>query len=234
MFIDIADGLTIYVGNRINDNELRQVFIQDSRSSEKIITYTSESGIFNIVNGNPTLILKNGQRTELGTNGNASALLSFSTHTINVSIQNNISSFQKVVDVNEDSIRNLLDPSKAISKKYIGERKAMGHYRIASPLMALCLTIIGCAIMLHGRVSRDKVGSRIFVASIAGISFQSFFIVCRSITASTPSLWFLIYLSLIIPSAIAFIFLLKPNLMDKIKKQFSGSLINQTNLREKS
>ena len=77
-------SLTIYVGNRINDNELRQVFIQDSRNKEKIITYTSESGIL-ILKMETQLNFKNGQRTELGENGDASALLSFSTHTINIS-----------------------------------------------------------------------------------------------------------------------------------------------------
>ena len=232
VFIDIANGLTIYVGNRINDNELRQVFIQDSRNKEKIITYTSESGIFDIKDGNPTLILKNGQRTELGENGDASALLSFSTHTINISKKNSISNFQKVIDVNEDSISNLLDPSKSISKKYIGERFAMGHYRILSPLMPICLALIACVIMLHGRVLRDKVGIKIFVSSICGICFQSLFILSRSITASNPSLWFVMYLSIIIPCIIFVLILFYPNITnyfikiiyEKFEKKFKEKL----------
>ena len=123
---------------------------------------------------------------------------------------------QKVIDVNEDSISNLLDPSKSISKKYIGERFAMGHYRILSPLMPICLALIACAVMLHGRVLRDKVGIKIFVSSICGICFQRLFILSRSITASNPSLWFVMYLSIIIPCITFVLILFYPNIANYI------------------
>ena len=44
--MDIADDLTLYVGERVSQNEVGQVFIQDARNPERLVTLTSENGQF--------------------------------------------------------------------------------------------------------------------------------------------------------------------------------------------
>ena len=85
VFIDIADDLTLFVGERINQNEVGRVFIQDSRNPEVTITFTSERGQFSSVNGQPVFLLLNGQRTELRKDGTSNAQLTFETHSLDIS-----------------------------------------------------------------------------------------------------------------------------------------------------
>ena len=102
VFIDIADDLTLFVGKRINQNEVGRVFIQDSRNPEVTITFTSERGQFSSVNGQPVFLLLNGQRTELRKDGTSNAQLTFETHSLDISQQNTGAAERVILDMNED------------------------------------------------------------------------------------------------------------------------------------
>jgi lipopolysaccharide export LptBFGC system permease protein LptF len=160
----------LFVGERINQNEVGRVFIQDSRDPETTITFTSERGQFSSINGQPVFLLLNGQRTELTKDGVSNAQLTFKTHTLDISRQSAAATQRVVLDMNEDSIRNLLNPETAKAEQYARERMAMGHYRLTSPFMALALTLMAAAIMLQGHISREKMGRRVLIAALVGIA----------------------------------------------------------------
>ena len=94
--------------------------------------------------------------------GASNAQLTFETHTLDISRQSAATTQRVVLDMNEDSIRNLLNPETATTEQYARERMAMGHYRLTSPFMALALTLMAAAIMLQGHISREKMGRRVF------------------------------------------------------------------------
>lgn len=199
VFMDIADDLTLFVGERISQNQVGEVFIQDARNPKRLVTLTSETGQFSITDGRPLFILKNGQRTELSVDGTATASLSFETHTLDIGTRSSTETRRDILDTNEETIFNLLNPPPSVPAVYAAERKAMGHYRLASPLLGLCLTILATAIMLHGRIVRETVNRRILVVALLGILVQAALIVSRSMTASTPILWPLMYLTVLLP-----------------------------------
>ena len=95
-------------------------------------------------------------------------------------------------------------------KKYKNDRKAMGHYRIASPFLALCLVILATAIMLHGRILRETVNRRILIVALLGIMMQAGLILCRSLTANTPFLWPSLYLVILLPMIFGLYLIVKP------------------------
>ena len=210
VFIDIADDLTLFVGERINQNEVGRVFIQDSRDPEVTITFTSERGQFSSINGQPVFLLLNGQRTELTKDGASNAQLTFETHTLDISRQSAATSQRVVLDMNEDSIRNLLNPETATSERYARERMAMGHYRLTSPFMALALTLMAAAIMLQGHISREKMGRRVLIAALTGIAIQTIAIMTRSATVSTPALWPIMYVAVLMPIGFGVFLLWRP------------------------
>jgi len=216
VFIDIADDLTLFVGERINQNEVGRVFIQDSRNPEITITFTSERGQFSSVNGQPVFLLLNGQRTELRKDGTSNAQLTFETHSLDISQQNTGAAERVILDMNEDSIRNLLNPGTAISPRYARERMAMGHYRLSAPFMALALTILAAAIMLQGHISREKLGRRVLIAALTGVAVQTLAILARSATVSTPVLWPLMYLAVLIPIGAGVFMLWRPFWMQDV------------------
>ena len=204
VFIDISDGLTLFVGKRIGPNEVGEVFIQDSRNEQQIVTYTAESGQFTHNQSGPILLLKHGQRAELNQDGQASAQLTFQSHSLDISQQTTENTRPNVLDMNEDSVFNLLDPTKATTPDYARERMAMGHYRLASPFLALSMIVIAVSILisgenLRGQGLRDNMSRRIIAASMIGILVQSLVIICRSMTVTTPYLWPSIYLTIFIP-----------------------------------
>ena len=80
----------------------------------------------------------------------------------------------------------------------------MGHYRLASPFLALCLVVLATAIMLHGRILRETVNRRILTAALTGILIQAGLILSRSLTASTPLLWPSLYLVVLVPMIFGF------------------------------
>ncbi|MGB0397846.1 MAG: LptF/LptG family permease, partial [Candidatus Puniceispirillaceae bacterium] len=216
VFIDIADDLTLFVGERINQNEVGRVFIQDSRNPEITITFTSERGQFSSVNGQPVFLLLNGQRTELRKDGTSNAQLTFETHSLDISQQNTGAAERVILDMNEDSIRNLLNPDTAISPRYARERMAMGHYRLSAPFMALALTILAAAIMLQGHISREKLGRRVLIAALTGVAVQTLSILARSATVGTPVLWPLMYLAVLIPIGAGVFMLWRPFWMQDV------------------
>lgn len=199
VFMDIADDLTLYVGERVSQNEVGQVFIQDARNPERLVTLTSETGRFSLSDGRPLFVLRNGQRTELSVDGTSTASLSFETHALDIGTQTSDDAKRDIIDSNEETIFNLLNPPETIAPVYAAERKAMGHYRLASPFLGLCLAILATAVMLHGRILRETVNRRILIVALLGIVIQAGLILTRSMTASTPLLWPTMYLTVLIP-----------------------------------
>ena len=210
VFIDIADDLTLFVGERISQNVVGRVFIQDARNSERLVTLTSETGQFLVSDGRPLFVLRNGQRTELAVDGSSTASLSFETHTLDISKTSSASSQRNLLDSNEENIFDLLSPPASLHVKFANERKAMGHYRLASTFLALRLVIVATAVMLHGRILRETVNRRILIVALTGILIQAGLILSRSLTASTPLLWPSLYLVVFVPMIFGFYLLAHP------------------------
>ena len=210
VFVDIADDLTLFVGERIGRNKIGRVFIQDARNPDRLVTLTSETGHFLVSNSRPLLILSNGQRTELALDGSSTASLWFETHMLDIGQNSSTSSQRNILDSHEENILNLLFPPDTLPTKYMNDRKAMGHYRIASPFLALCLVILATSIMLHGRILRETVNRRILIVALLGVLMQAGLILSRSLTASSPFLWPSIYLVILLPMIFGLYLIVKP------------------------
>ena len=210
VFIDIADDMTLFVGERISQNKVGRVFIQDARNPDRLVTLTSETGQFLVSDSRPLFILRNGQRTELAIDGSSTASLSFETHTLDIGQNTSTSSQRNILDSHEENILNLLFPPDTLPVKYANDRRAMGHYRIASPFIALSLIILATSIMLHGRILRETVNRRILIVALLGVLLQTGLILTRSLTASTPLLWPSLYLVILLPMIFGLYLIAKP------------------------
>lgn len=219
VFVDLAPDLTIFINERISKTQVRNVFIQDKRDRENITTLTASVGQFLNENGQPILVLENGERSQLNKDGEASATLYFEQYKLNFSRNITSQAERRVIDMNEDSIANLLNPETSISEKYVSQRLAYGHYRITSPFLALTLTLIAVACMTRGRLRDEYNRRRIWHALGAAFSVQILFISARSLTVAAPSLWLAPYLVLTISAAIAAYVIVAPREFQLYKKQ---------------
>ncbi|MGC6517149.1 MAG: LptF/LptG family permease [Candidatus Puniceispirillaceae bacterium] len=210
VFVDLAPNLTIFINERVSRSEVKNVFIQDKRDGKNITTLTASKGTFTRENGQAILILENGERSQIGQGGEASATLFFDEYKLNFSRNVKTSNNERPLDMNEDSILNLLDPTKAISEKYARQRIAYGHYRIISPFLALTLAVIAVAGVSRGRLRDEHKNYRFWGTILVAIFVQILFITARSVTFTIPLFWPLQYAVILTPIFIGLILIYQP------------------------
>lgn len=199
VFVDVVDGMTMLIGKHGGNGVSSDVFIHDTRSKGKIVSVMAESGKFITTNGAPALVLQNGQRAELANGTSNSAMLYFDSHTMSITAKEGPKSKRMPIDMNEDTILNLLDPTKSPSHIYFNERRAEGHYRIASPLLGFALILIATAITLRGQIRSDLWGRRAFANIVVGIGTIIILVMSRSVATASPLFAPLLYASVFFP-----------------------------------
>ena len=198
-FIDLDNGLTIFMGEKLGRNEIGNVFIQDSRNSGKSVTFTAQSGAFGTENGRAILNLKNGQRTELNQSGDASALLSFESHKIDISRKAGTNRERVYLDANEERIFTLLNPSPSLPEKYRREHIAEGHFRLISPFLPLTLSVIAVCMLGQASAARQRKSRQTILTALAGLGVVILAILARSSIADNIQSWPFLYVVVIGP-----------------------------------
>ena len=210
VFIEVVDDMTMFIGSRDDNDIMRDLFIHDARINDRIITMTAQSGEFIERDGNPTLILQNGERSERNAEGQSGAVLLFDTHSVTITRNSSQQTERATIDINEDSISNLLSPNAAHSPQYYLQRHAEGHYRIASPWLGLGLALLSAAIILRGQIRRDLWTRRASLNIGACVLVIVAVVVSRSWATNNANLWPFIHLSVLAPIIIAFWLLRQP------------------------
>ena len=210
VFIEVVDDMTMFIGSRADDDIMRDLFIHDARIADRIITMTAQSGEFIERDGSPTLILQNGERSERNAEGQSGAVLLFDTHSVTITRNSSQKTERATIDINEDSISNLLSPDAAHSPQYYLQRHAEGHYRIASPWLGLGLALLSAAIILRGQIRRDLWTRRASLNIGACVLVIVAVVVSRGWVTNNANLWPFIHLSVLAPIIIAFWLLRQP------------------------
>ena len=212
VFIDVVDGLTMLIGEKLDDGLAKDLFIHDERTEGKVITMTARVGQFVERDGLPAVILQEGERIELSKSGDSGATLLFDSHTVTIAPKDKTVSSQMPIDMNEDSISNLLNPEKSPYPDYFNQRRAEGHYRIVSPALALVLILIATVGALFGQVRRHTWSKRTLLMIVGSIVSISALVSSRSLATSLPSTVPLLYASVLVPSLIMLVVLTLPSI----------------------
>ena len=212
VFIDVVDGMTMLIGEKYDDGLARDIFIHDERSEGKIITLTARTGRFIERDGLPAVLLQDGERMELGSDEKAGAKLLFDTHMVMIAPQGRKEATRMPIDMNEDTITNLLDPAKSPSPVYVNQRRAEGHYRLVSPILALVLVLTACCGVLYGQVRRHTLTRRTVMTFCAGMVCIAALISARSLVTMIPATAPLLYASIAVPGILMMAILAIPSL----------------------
>ena len=212
VFIDVVDGLTMLIGEKFDDGLAKDLFIHDERTEGKVVTMTARIGRFVERDGLPAVILQDGERIELSETGDSGATLLFDTHTVTIAPKDKTVSSQMPIDMNEDTIRNLLDPGKSPNPNYFNQRRAEGHYRIVSPALALVLILIATCGALFGQVRRHTWSKRTVLTIAGSILSISALVSSRSLATSLPSTVPLLYASVLTPAIFLLFMLTLPSM----------------------
>ena len=224
VFIEVVDDMTMFIGSRDDDDFMRDLFIHDARLGDRIITMTAKSGAFIERDGSPTLVLQNGERSERNAEGQSGAVLLFETHSVTITRSSSQPTARATIDINEDTIANLLSPAAASSPQYYLQRHAEGHYRIASPWLGLGLALLSAAIILRGQIRRDLWTRRASMNIGACVLVIIAVVVTRGWVTNNASLWPFIHLSVFVPIILA-IWLLRSTQTDSSSPLHEGAAI---------
>ncbi len=212
VFIDVVDGMTLLIGEKYDDGLARDIFIHDERTDGKIITLTARAGQFIERDGLPAVLLQDGERMELGGDDEAGAKLLFDTHMVMIASQGRKEARRMPIDMNEDTITNLLDPAKSPSPAYVNQRRAEGHYRLVSPILALVLVLTACCGVLYGQVRRHTWTRRTVMTFCTGMVCIAALISARSLVTMIPATAPLLYASIAVPGILMMAILAIPSL----------------------
>ena len=215
VFIDVVDGMTMLIGKKYDDGLAEDVFIHDERDDGAVVTMTARVGRFVEKDGQPAVILQDGQRVELTEAGNTGATLLFDTHTVFISPRDRKQATRMPIEMNEDTIANLLDPATSPSEVYINQRAAEGHYRIVSPLLALALGLVASAGVLLGQIRQATWSRRTFMTVAIGVACIAALVSSRSLATQFAELRGLIYIGMIAPVLITYSLIAWPSVRAK-------------------
>jgi len=168
MFMTHGEGLTTFAG-KVTGAEITFLVANDSRDPANEATFIAKTAFVSEVEGKPTLILRDGQRQTIRTNGALEAL-TFQQSPLELSAFVND---QKAV-ILEESDRFLPELFFPDMNNYYDARnaeafQAEGHARMAAPLLNIAMAMLAIYAVLGGDFNRRGYAKRIAMASAGAV-----------------------------------------------------------------
>lgn len=167
-FMTHGNGLTTFAGS-LEGSDINFLVANDSRNPKNEVTYIAKSAFVSEIEGKPALVLRDGQRQTLRTNG-ALESLTFQQSPLELGAFVND---QKAVILEESDryLPELLYPDMTnhYDNKNVDALLAEAHARIATPLLNIAMAMLGIFAVLGGDFSRRGYARRISIASGAAL-----------------------------------------------------------------
>lgn len=209
-FMTHRDGLTTFAGS-VDGSEITFLVANDSRNPKSEVTYIAKSAFLSELEGKPALILRDGQRESLRTNG-ALESLTFQQSPLELG---GFVNDQKAI-ILEESDRYLPelfypDMTNYYDSANVKKFAAEGHARVATPLLNIAMAMLAIFAVLGGDFSRRGYARRIAIASGVALIVRIAAFSATSSAAKDPDLNVLQYLLPIgVVMIIGFLFFIQP------------------------
>lgn len=184
MFNKLGDNITVYVRERVSNNELRGILMHDASKPEKTDTLIAERGI--VVNsnigtgGSARVVLLNGIRQERDNATGTISELTFRQYAIDLA-QFSKDYQERWQQPRERNVMGLLTETRfSDDPMVIGRLYAELHSRFASPLLALSFVLFALAVLLTARIGRHGAAGNLVVAAIVIVLWQVAVLTCIS------------------------------------------------------
>ena len=171
-FTTPADGLTVFVENRLPGGEIEGLLVHDNRDKDKPVSYIADRGQLIDTREGPRLIMLNGniQRRDAQ---KKTDFLYFDKYAFDLSQFENPAE-ERYFKAYERYLPELLwpDTTQAYDNQYENELIAEGHARITSPLYALVFAAFAMAGLLPNEFNRRGYGRRIVLTVALGLGIR--------------------------------------------------------------
>ena len=209
IFNTLGDGLTVYIRSRQPNGVVQGILVHDNRDPAAPVTMMAESGFLVRTPKGPRLTLINGNRQEFDAVRRKLGLLYFDRHNIDLT---SLIGEQGIRwrEPRERYLHELFGPPQDDNDRaYVAELRAEGHHRLVVPLFSVVLTLLGVVALLGGEFSRRGQTGRLFLAAGMAIPFACLAFGFPLAIIKLPLLTPLLYLNIVIWSAVTLYFLLR-------------------------
>jgi lipopolysaccharide export system permease protein len=193
-FSTVGTNLTVYVRTREANGDLRGILVHDNRDPANPITLLAERGTLAATDDGPRVILLNGNRQQVDRAAGKLSLLYFDRYSVEIG-SGERNSETRWRDAGERFLPELLWPDMNDSNdRFFAPRLiAEGHARLATPLYAIALVLVGLACLLPGDFNRRGLGRRMLIAAACGLATQAMSIAIPNLAARNPAAIYLLY-----------------------------------------
>lgn len=187
MFNKLGDNITVYVRERINNNELRGILMHDASKRDRTDTLIAEKGVLVAGKGDTSarVVLLSGIRQERITETGQINELTFRQYTIDLA-QFGKDWRERWQEPRERGFFGLLKETKFGDKPLVlGQLFAELHNRLATPIMSFAFAMFACAILLTARIGRQGAIGSLIIAAVVIVLWQ---VTVMSIISNIPRL----------------------------------------------
>lgn len=188
-----SEDLTLYARERGGGGELRDMLINDARP-EYPITYTARAGAIATIDGEPAIVMRDGQiqrQTEDGTVD----VLDFDRYVLQLD-----SNFEEpelfFLKASDRTLYELFFPDMTAhyDQRNVDRFLAEAHSRLSSPLLSIALAMIALVGVLGGEFRRGGYGRRIAIAAVIALVARLAALALQAAAIKNPELNVLQYL----------------------------------------
>ncbi len=189
-FVNVSDGLTVYVDEALADNQFIGLLINDYRNRENRETYMAQRAVLQDTDAGTMLLLSNGTIQREASYTGKVDIIRFENWAVNLAAFGD-GPGELQLEMTERYLGELLRPdmTKPYDRAYATKLIAEGHSRIATPFYAIAYALIGIYAFVGGSYTRRSYFLRVVVAGslIFGMRVAGF--VAQGLAGSTSTYW---------------------------------------------
>jgi lipopolysaccharide export system permease protein len=206
-FLHPASDIAVYVRNITELGELEELFLEDSRDPEAVVTYTAEKALLVRGDTGPRLVMFQGLAQTFMTPTGRLNTIEFDEFAYDIGALMKTSDM-RTRDLRELPTMTLLNPSDADLASASGDLADFlfeGHERFARSLLSLVVPVMGFAALMVGGFSRFGVWRQILLAVVMIIFVQMIANAAEDVARSDPKLVAMAYVAPLVGLLVAMI-----------------------------
>ncbi len=221
-FLHPTDGITFYIREITPEGELKDVFMSDNRDENNQVIYTAKNAFLVREETGPKLVMFDGMAQTLDPKSNRLFTTSFSDFSYDIGglVDGNAPNRSRISEI---STRDLIFPTPELLAK-TGYSAPMlvysGHKRIAQPLLAIVMALIGFSTLLVGSFSRFGVVRQIIAAILIIVLIRALDSVLTEFVRRDETLWWLLYVPVLVGFLVTALLLWMSERPGRIKRLF--------------
>lgn len=189
-----VDGLTVFVRERDDDNNMRGILVHDNRLPENPITMMAEEGTLAQGPSGPQFHLVKGIRQEL--RRGQTSWLNFDSYTLDISFYTGVVR-DRERDPDEKYMKELFNPGDKVNDSERQQMRAEGHQRVVWPLYNIALALLAVAALLSGEFNRRGNWKRLAMVCVGAVFVALAGVGLRNLVVKQPMMIPLLYVFVI-------------------------------------